>query len=163
MSFLDRVIGGSLGSFAESVGNVIDKFHLSGEEKQAFKLEMERLQMAATSELEQTMRAELEAKERILTAELQQGDTYTKRARPTVVYIGLAAIVFNYCVAPIVQWVVLNVSPEYVSPLPNLDLPTEFWWAFGSVVSVWSVGRTMERRGAANNLLSLVTGSEKKK
>lgn len=97
MDWLTKIFGGSIGTIVEQVGGVVDKFHLSGEEKQRFKLELESLLQKRDSEIEETMRAELQAKERILVAELTQGDSYTKRARPTVVYAGLAFIFLNYC------------------------------------------------------------------
>ena len=65
--------------------------------------EMESLLQKPDSEIEQTIRAELGAKARALVAELAQGDNYTKRARPTVVYAGLIFIFYNYCVVPTIQ------------------------------------------------------------
>lgn len=100
MSWFSRIFSGSLGSLVEQVGNVVDNFHLSAEEKQQFKLELEALLQRRDSEIEQTLRSELEAKERILVAELEQGDSFTKRARPTVVYAGLGFIFFNYGLVP---------------------------------------------------------------
>ena len=89
------------------------------------------------------MRQELQAKERILVAELTQGSTFTKAARPSVVYYGLAAICFNYSILPFVQW----LGGEAPQPF---ELPTEFWLAWGGIVSTWSIGRSAERRGARN-------------
>ena len=100
MSWFSKLFAGGAGEVIDKVGNTIDRFHLSGEEKQAFKLELQRALMQRESEIEQTIRKNLEAKERILVAELQQGDTYTKRARPTVVYFGLVMIALNYFVLP---------------------------------------------------------------
>lgn len=155
-----RLTSSAFGGLLDSVGNLVDRFTLDKEEKAQLKLEMEKLLAGAESELEQTMRAELQAKERILVAELSQGDNYTKRARPTVVYVGLGAIVFNYCVAPLVGWGIVEFAPGYVNALPELVLPPEFWYAWGGIVATWSVGRTMERRGSNNNLVSIVTGSK---
>lgn len=153
-NWLGKLIGSGIGGLAENVANIVDRFKLTQDEKAAFELEMEKLLQQAGSELEQTMRAELQAKERILVAELNQGDNYTKRARPTVVYFGLGLILFNYSISPIVQ----GVTGTPFFPMP---LPAEFWYAWGGIVATWSVGRTMERRGANNNLLSVVTGSKK--
>ena len=41
-----------------------------------------------------------------------------------------------------------------------MNLPAEFWYAWGGVVATWSIGRTMERRGATNNLVNVITGSK---
>lgn len=152
----DLLAGGAV-KLGEGIANIVDKFKLTPDEKAQFQLEMERLLQARDAELEETMRTELSAKERILVAELTQGDNYTKRARPTVVYGGLAIIAWNYSIVPLF---VALLQPKFPGiTLPVLTLPGEFWYAWGGVVATWSVGRTMERRGAKNNLVSLVTGN----
>ena len=115
---------------------------------------MQALLQQRDTEIEQTMRQELQAKESILVAELQQGDGYTKRARPTVVYYGLLAIFFNYSVIAL-----RSMANGGETPKP-FDLPTEFWIAWGGIVGTWSIGRSAERRGARNKVTSLVTGSK---
>ncbi|KKL20404.1 hypothetical protein LCGC14_2455770, partial [marine sediment metagenome] len=89
MSWLGDIFAGSAKGLIGSVGAIVDDLNLSGEEKQQFKLQMEALVQKRDSEIEQTTRIELQAKERVLVAELQQGDKFTKRARPMVVYAGL--------------------------------------------------------------------------
>ena len=154
MSWLTRIIGGGLSETVGKIGDVVDKFHLSGEEKQAFTLAMEELLQKRDSEIEKTIQAELGAKERVLVAELTQGDNYTKRARPTVVYAGLAFIAFNYCLVPLVsRWAgAANVTP--------LELPAEFWYGWSGIVATWSVGRTMEKRGDRSAFTEVVTGTK---
>lgn len=152
MSWISKLLGGSLGNIVGEVGNVVDKFHLSGEEKQKFMLEMEALVQKRDSEIENTMRTELKAKQDILVAELIQGDNYTKRARPTVVYAGLGFIVFNYCLIPMLGLVFNGVS------FPALSLPPEFWYGWSGIVATWSVGRSMEKRGASNKVSRAITG-----
>ena len=105
------------------------------------------------TEIEGTIRAELDAKQKILVAELQQGDTYTKRARPTVVYFGLVVIFYNYCLIPTVGL--------FMAEIPNpFELPMEFWAAWGGIVATWSIGRSAEKRGSMNRLTSVVTGTK---
>lgn len=152
MSWLSKILGSGVGSVVTEVGGVVDKFHLSGEERQRFKLELEALLQKQNSEIEETIRTELRAKEKVLVAELAQGDSYTKRARPTVVYAGLVFIVFNYCIIPAIQSLVgVRVEPFH--------LPTEFWAGWSGIVATWTIGRTMEKRGARNRLTSIITGS----
>ena len=67
-------------------------------------MQIESLLQKRDSEIEATIRQELQAKERILVAELTQGSTFTKAARPTVVYYGLFAIFSNYTLIPCLQW-----------------------------------------------------------
>ncbi len=152
MSFLSKIFSGGLGEVIEKAGNLADKFNLSGEEKQAFKLEMETLIQKRDSETEETLRIELQAKERVLVAELQQGDKFTKRARPMVVYAGLAFIGINYVVVPIVGL----LNGVVVSPL---ELPVEFWAGWSGIVMTWSIGRSAEKRGSQNRVTSAITGS----
>jgi hypothetical protein len=158
-NFLAKIIGSGIGSFAEKIAGIVDKFHLSKEEKAQLAIEMEKLQMQAAAELEETMRAELGAKERILVAELNQGDTYTKRARPTVVYFGLIVMAFNYSIAPLIGWAIQQFAIEGAIALPTLSLPSDFWYGWSGIVMTWSVGRSMERRGASNNLVKMITGN----
>lgn len=148
---ISAILGEGLGSFAEKIGGVVDRFVHSKDEQAQFKLEMESLLQKAGSELEQTMRTELQTKERILVAELTQGDKFTKRARPSVVYWGLVLMTWNYSLAP-------TITALFDVSMPPLPLPPEFWYGWSGIVATWSVGRTMERRGAKNNLVSIITG-----
>jgi hypothetical protein len=152
MGWLSKIFSGGAGSFVEKVGGVIDKFHLSGEEKQRFKLELEALLQKRDSEIEETIRSELQAKERVLVAELAQGDNYTKRARPTVVYAGLAFIFINYCLVPI-------IGRLFSIDMSVLPLPNAFWAGWSGIVATWSIGRSFEKRGASNPVVRAITGS----
>ena len=152
MNWLTKIFSGGVGTLVEQVGGVVDQFHLSGEEKQKFKLELEALLQKRDSDIEETIRAELQAKERVLVAELTQGDNYTKRARPTVVYAGLGFIFFNFCLVPV-------LAKLFGADMEPLELPTEFWYGWAGIVGTWSIGRTMEKRGAHNRFTRAVTGS----
>lgn len=152
MSWLTRIFSGSVGGVVEKVGDVVDKFHLSAEEKEGFKLELESLLQKRDSEIEETVRMELQAKERVLVAELTQGDNYTKRARPTVVYAGLAFIFFNYCLVPI-------IGSLTGIDFPELELPAGFWAGWTGIVATWSIGRSFEKSGASNRVIRTITGS----
>jgi hypothetical protein len=154
MGWFSKIIGGGFGTLVEQVGGVVDKFHLSREEKQKFKLELESLLHKRESEMESTLRSQMQAKERILVAELQQGDSYTKRARPTVVYVGLLFIFFNYCLVPLLVHLFGNRQAAF-----QMDLPGGFWAGWSGIVATWSVGRTFEKRGSHNRWTRAITGS----
>lgn len=113
---------------------------------------METLLQKRDSEIEQTARAETQARERVLVAELTQGDNFTKRARPSVVYIGLIFIALNHVIGP---WAAYFIGTE----IPEITLPTEFWVAWGGIVATWSIGRTMEKRGQHNKMTGAITGT----
>ena len=141
------------GGIIKQVGGIIDGLNLSGEEKLKFKLDMEALLQKRESEIEQTVRTELQAKERIMVAELTQGDNYTKRARPTIIYAGLAFIAINYVIFPLIAAFTLRNFPE-------LSLPTEFWYAWSGVAGTYAIGRSFEKRGATNWFTKASTGSK---
>jgi hypothetical protein len=148
---LQSIISALGGNLIESVGNVVDKFVTTDAEKAAIKLETQKLILAHVAESEKSIRAEMESKAQVIKAEMESGDDYTRRARPTVVYVGLAAIVLNHVIAP---W----VSHLSGAGVPDISLPPEFWWAWSGVVSIWFIGRSAERRGAQNKLVKQITG-----
>ena len=140
MSWISDMITGSASGLIEGVANAADKFITTSDEKQEFKLKVAALQQARDEQLEQSLRKDLDTKAKIIVAEMQQGDIFTKRARPMVVYVGLGVIVINYCIAPI-------LFALTGAKLPVLNLPFEFWTAWGGITATWSVGRTFEKRG----------------
>ena len=115
-------------------------------------------QMELQGLLEKRESQVLDAQKSIIVAELQQGDNYTKRARPTVVYMGLAFIGLVNVLLPMIAWITLSVTGKPLTGMPDINLPGEFWLAWGGVCSVWVVGRTAEKRGAANKLVNMITG-----
>ena len=178
MGWFSNLFTSGVSEVVEQVGSTIDKFHLSGEEKQNFKLELQQVLMQRESEIEQTIRKNLEAKERILVAELQQGDSYTKRARPSVVYFGLAMIALNYLVVPGI--VAMNNGIESLETCGKIQgsgenmvredcelktffpLPEEFWMAWGGIVATWAVGRSFEKTSSSNRFSRAITGNKKR-
>lgn len=101
--------------------------------------------------LQQRENALIGATQEIIVAEMAQGDLYTKRARPTLVYAGLLFIFLVHVGFPIATFYTGK-------PAPSLMLPEEFWWAWGSVVGVWSLGRTFERKGVGGKVTDAITG-----
>lgn len=159
MNWFSKVLGGSLSTTVNGIANVVDRFIETPDEKAAFKLEVETLLQKRDAEIEKTLRTRLKAKERILVAELNQGDNYTKRARPTVVYAGLLFIAINYVIFPLVA----RLASAYglvVDASPLADLPTEFWVAWGGICATWSIGRSMEKRGIQNKTTKAITGNK---
>lgn len=154
MSWFSSLFSSGAGDLIKQVGDVADRFITTDAEKQQFKLQMQNLVQQRHTEMEQTLRTNLEAKERILVAELTQGDAYTKRARPTVVYAGLAFIGINYVLVPIIGQL---FGDGHMQPF---ELPMEFWAGWSGIVATWSLGRSYEKRGASSNLSRAITGSK---
>jgi hypothetical protein len=107
-----------------------------------------------------------ESKERVMTAELAQGDLFTKRARPTIVYTGLAAIVLNHVIFPqfvyFSNMILTTLTLPVLGTPPSIELPTEFWWAWTGVCSVYAIGRSAEKvkvGGMAGKIAGMITGS----
>lgn len=137
-----------IGSIADLAHGIMDKFWPPGADpnkKLEYELELQKMLQARED-------AVTEAQKSITVAEMQQGDNFTKRARPSVVYSGLVFIFFNHVFLPCYAFFTGKV-------IPTVSLPTEFWWAWTGVVGIWMVGRTLEKRGNASSMLSVITGS----
>lgn len=86
-----------------------------------------------------------EAQRDVLVAELTQGDNFTKRARPWMIYSGLIVIAYNTIVVSLLNGIValFGNEPAFV------QLPVEpmFWTAWGGATSlyVWNRDRTKQR------------------
>ena len=146
------ILGGSLGKVVSSVGDTVRKFVTTDGDRMQMQKELEEILQKRDSEIEHTIRAELTAKSEIIKAEMAQGDNFTKRARPSVVYYGLFAITLDLVVRLLMLY---NGADD----IPKTMLPDQFWWAWGGIVSTWVVGRSAEKRGARNKVTSFITGS----
>ena len=151
--FVAKLASVFTGGIAGEIADIADKFIETPDEKREFREKLQEFAQKKDSELQQTIRQELESKEKIIIAEMAQGDNYTKRARPTLIYAGMLIIFFNYCLIPAIQ------SIFGTSPSP-FAIPDEFWLVWGGAVSVYSIGRSAEKRGMKNSLTNLSTGSK---
>ena len=152
MGILSKIFGA--GDVINQVGKLADRFIRTGDEKDKFMLEMESLIQVRDANIEETVRAQIQGRERVLIAELQQGDTYTKRARPTVIYYGLFMITLERFL-PLLA-IKYGLEPD------ALQLPTGFWAAWGGIASSWVIGRSAERVGHSNKLLRWISGNKQK-
>lgn len=159
MNILSKLFSSTTGGIIKEIGDVVDQFNLSGEEREQFKLEAQKLLQSRLSELEETLRTEIRAKQAIIVAEMQQGDTFTKRARPSVVYFGLAIIGVDYLTRAL-SYLFASIPVIQVSLVPQ-----EFWMTWGGVVGTWIIGRSAEKRGVTGltaKAAGFVTGSRNK-
>lgn len=155
MGLLGGIIGSTLGKVLGEVRGVIDDFHHSGEEKDETMLAIEAILTTRLTEAETTLRTEIEAKSAIMVAEMNQEDKYTKRARPTVVYSGLVLIFLDF----VVRVLAFFFMPDL--PLPSGFVEVSFLATWGSVVGVYSIGRSAEKRGVVNRAVSTITGAKR--
>ena len=151
---LDLTGLGGVADFAKSVVDRVWPPAADPKDKLAAQVAMEQLLESRESQL-------LDTQKSIIVAELQQGDAYTKRARPSVVYVGLGAFVVVHVLMPLVRWGLTLAGQTEAAILPDISLPGEFWAAWGSVTGIWSIGRTMERRGLGGKVVDMISGGGK--
>jgi len=125
----------------------------SGEEKAKVMLELKDLEANVALKLEESFITEMNAKKDVIIAELNQGDKYTKRARPSLVYSGMGIVFLNYIILP---WIA-HFTGEVV---PSIEVPAMFWTAWAGVTGSWVIGRSAERRGIQNKFTKLATGNK---
>ncbi len=174
LSKIAQFISGSGSNIIDSLTASIDAFVTTKEEREKLKhellriqgeqekdqhsffMQMEQLTQLREKEIEQTIRKELDVKQHILMAELNQDDNYTKRARPTVVYVGLAFILLE--LLGLRHIVMHNIGIDAAMVENSDQIFKMFLGVWGSVIGVYSIGRSVEKRGTRNAWTSFVTG-----
>ncbi|MCK5168416.1 MAG: hypothetical protein KAQ75_00945 [Bacteroidales bacterium] len=178
ISKISEFISGAGTNLIDSLSDAVDEFVTTKEEKEKLKQEllriqgeqqqnqrsfivrMEELTQEREKEVEETIRMELDAKKEILMAELNQDDRFTKRARPTVVYVGLIFILLELLGLRHIIMTYLKVDAEIIA---NSDQIFKiFLGVWGSVLGVYSIGRSVEKRGTRNSWTSVITGNKPK-
>lgn len=134
---LDKILDFA-GKVISPITNMIDDLTTTDEEKLKLKNELQQIQNQMVAKYIELESKTIDAKRDVMVEELKQDDKYTKRARPTVVYAGLAILFINHVILP---WASYFAS----ATLPNISLPTEFWLAWGGVCGVYAFGRTQEK------------------
>jgi hypothetical protein len=145
----------------DKVTNLIDNLTLSREEKEEFSLQLQSQLIQQQQLIEESFQTALTSRAEIIKSELTQGDAFTKRARPMIIYGGLLFILIVHVLVPVSYLFLQGQLPEGVDQL--ITLPEEFWWAWGTVVGVYGAGRSAEKLGAANRFTQFVTGSNANK
>jgi len=148
----------TMGSVADLVQGFMDRLW----PKSASETERMGVAMQLQQLLENRESSILDAQKAIITAEMSQGDSYTKRARPTIVYFGLVAIGLVHVVLPVLAWLVLSISGKPLTNMPTIALPAEFWATWGGVCGVWILGRSAEKSGVTSKVVNMITGSKTK-
>jgi len=138
-----------IGSIADAAKGIIDKFlpdKMSEAEKAQAQIQLQEM-------LQKRENLLIDAQKSIIVSEMQQGDNFTKRARPSLVYAGLAFIFLVHVALPMAAFFCGR-------PMPELSLPGEFWASWATVVGIWSLGRSAEKRGGTGKLVNLITGNK---
>ncbi|MBF0552599.1 MAG: holin family protein [Deltaproteobacteria bacterium] len=100
----------------------------------------------------------VEAQKAIVIAELTQDDKYTKRARPSIIYVGLLIFLLNGVLTPVAAFVATMLGHP-ISP-PVMALPDSFWVAWASVTGIYAIGRSAEKFGADHPIIQKITGGK---
>ena len=180
MSLFNKIgqfLSGSGANLIGTLSETVDTFVTTKEEKEKLKhellkiqneqeqlyrdflVQMEQLTQQREREIEETIRKELDVKQNIFLAELNQDDKYTKRARPTVVYLGLAFILLELLG---LRHIILAKVGVDTSMIDNSDqIFKMFLGVWGSVLGVYSLGRSAEKRGTRNSWTSFIIGKKK--
>jgi hypothetical protein len=136
-----------IGSVADLAKGLVDRFFppsATPQERAMIELQIQQTIDARESVMLNTQKA-------IITSEMAQGDDYTKRARPSIVYFGLLFIGLIHVILPMVSWITGK-------GVPDINLPAEFWYTWSGVCSVWCIGRTAEKFGKNGKIVSAITG-----
>lgn len=144
------------GSVADFAKGVMDRFwppKMDEGEKAKIQLQLQDM-------LERRENTVIETQKSIIVAEMQQSDNFTKRARPSIVYFGLAAIGLVHVALPVLAWAALTFSGKPLDAMPQIALPGEFWTTWGGVCGIWVIGRSAEKRGMTGKIVSAITGSK---
>lgn len=145
-----------IGSIADLAKGLVDRFlpaAMTGAEKAQVQVQIQGI-------LDQREASLIESQQSIIMSEMSQGDNFTKRARPCIVYFGLIAIGLVHVILPMIAWVTLITTGKPLTDMPLILLPGEFWATWGGVCSIWVIGRTVEKRGPVNKLVSKITGGK---
>jgi len=145
MGVLSKILTSGFGSLVKEVGDVVDEFHTSDEEKAQIKVKVMEAANRQAEVMQQGIQSRFEAVTKIIQAEMAQGDSYTKRARPTVVYAGLVM----FFVQLFAQFTGVTV-----------EVPPDFTYAWAGVVGVWMIGRTYEKAKGPGSKSALLTGTQ---
>ena len=101
----------------------------------------------------ETMQVELETRTRTIEAEMAQGDNFTKRARPSLVYSGLVMFFLEFGIRAVLVIKGLEMPTETIVPGP-------FIIGWSGAVSVWMVGRSAEKISKIKNGNAALGGSK---
>ena len=105
--------------------SLIERFFPDPEKKAAAQLEL--LKMQQNGELAELAAQTDLAKAQIAVnqAEAASGNAYAASWRPTIGYVGAAALAWAYVLQPIVVWAVAIWKPGF--PVPNITIDDHLW------------------------------------
>lgn len=161
MGWLNSIVSAGIGDTVAAISGAVKPFIATAVDKQKFTLELEKIVQQNFEAVEQSLQAELAAKQRVIEAEMAQGDNFTKRARPSVVYAGLVFIFFNHVLLPLVLGIAKSAGADIQLADFQTELPLEFWVAWGGICTTWVIGRSHEKSGHRHVITQAITGNQR--
>lgn len=149
---LGGIISGGVGGVVDKVGDIFkilkgdkeDDPKLSAAELQ-LKLELTKLQNDLQTKMSDAVTGDLANQRELIKAELSNEDPYVRRARPTIIWVGIIIFLFNYALLPFITTMVQLFGGGF-SFVP-ITLPTEFWGVWGIYTGGYAYLRTREKQG----------------
>lgn len=147
MSFkLSDILTGGVSSLVDKAVDIFDDLHISKEEKAEISLKLREAAIKEQESMGRLIQARFDVVTKVIQAEMAQGDSYTKRARPSVVYFGL-----------------LMFGAQILAQFWNItiNVPQDFVVAWTGVVGIWMVGRSAEKYAGVKSWTAPITGNKK--
>jgi len=135
LGIVQKVLGGREG-IASAVATVSTAINGSPELKTKLQeLELEEMKLAIESD------ANIRA---LFTAEIKSDDKWVRRARPAMLWLSGGIIGMNFIILPFVNAIIQAFGGDpLVFNFPVL--PEEVYWLFGSIFSVYTGARTVDK------------------
>ena len=162
MGLIDKLFSGGASAIAGAVDQLVGRFVESPAEKNELTSELRQLIAQRDTEIEHTFRVEMESKQAIMVAEMKNGDKWTSRARPMIIYAGLGAFILNGTIFPIAMAIILTIQgvPWHLINMAQYQLPVPqeliAGWTVATSVYAWSRGK--EKLGSGNAFTKALTG-----
>lgn len=126
---LSDIIGGNI---ADGVAKIISLFKLDPNVAAQNAEKLTEIQADIVKKSMDAATAEVQAARDTIVADAQSGDKFTRRARPSFIYLVEAVLAYNYIVAPLIH------RQPFVLPDPII-------WLFGSAVLGYTGARSWEK------------------
>lgn len=135
MGKLAELFGGNV---ADGVAKIISLFHVDPNLAAANAEKLAEIQAGIVAKSMDAATAEIQAARDTIVAEASSGDAYTRRARPSFMYLVEFILAFNFVFIPMYQL----LTKTALSPM---ILPTPLLWLFGSAILGYTGARSWDK------------------
>ena len=146
----------------DPIAKTIDELHTSKQEKDEALLKLFSAKTVVVGNVLDYETKLVQQQANIVIAEAHGHSWMQRNWRPVLMLSFGFAVVYNICLQPLMQWMLLVISPE-TTPMPILEIPGWIGALMTAGVSGYVVGRSGEKIAAtltANNVLN--TGKKPK-